>query len=136
MDHEGIVEPDLETVLRVVFGISGAELEICLCVMEAGESTTRAVAERLDVDRSLVSRHLNHLVEVGVLEKHRQLRRAGGEVFVYTPTDVTDVRAGFERGLAAWVGAAERCIGELSRQKVESMVDRERSDDPRIFADE
>lgn len=134
---DGVKRPELEGLLRFVFGMSLSELDVCLCVMEVGETTIREVAERLDVDRSLVSRHLNHLVEVGVLEKRRRIRKGGGHVYLFTPNSVEEVRQGFKLGLYAWMEEALQQVDTLSREKVESMVDRtDEVDEWRIYADE
>lgn len=133
---DGITQPQLDELLRFVFGMSPSELDVCLCVMEVGETTTDEVAEQLGVDRSLVSRHLNHLVDVGVLEKRRRIRKAGGQIYVFTPNSVQEVRQGFKLGLFAWVEDALHQIDSLSREKVESMVDHSETDDWRIYADE
>ncbi|WP_375335550.1 ArsR family transcriptional regulator [Halorussus sp. MSC15.2] len=37
--------------------------------MEDGESTARELADHLELDRSTVSRQLNHLTDIGLLEK-------------------------------------------------------------------
>lgn len=135
-DHPGIPAPELEDVLQVVFGISTSELAVCQCVMELGETTTAGAAEALDVDRSLVSRHLNHLTNLGVLEKDRRLRRAGGDVYVYRPTDIERVREAFARGLRGWTAAAERQIASLSREKVAAIPADASTTEGEIFADD
>ncbi|WP_135665675.1 helix-turn-helix domain-containing protein [Halorhabdus rudnickae] len=136
VDHDGVERPELEELLRLVFGMSPSELDVCLCVMEVGETTTEEVAEQLGVDRSLVSRHLNHLVAIGVLEKRRRIRKTGGQVYVFTPNSVEEVRQGFKLGLYAWVDEALQQIDALSREKVESIVERADDETWRIYADE
>lgn len=77
-----VVDPCLETLLSTVFGISEAELGVRLCVVEHGEVTVSELTERVDVDRSVVVRHLSDLVEVGVVDRERRILRQGGHVFV------------------------------------------------------
>lgn len=134
---DGVTRPELDELLRFVFDMSPSELDVCLCVMEAGETTTDQVADELGVDRSLVSRHLNHLAALGVLEKRRRIRKSGGQVYVFTPNSVEEVRQGFKRGLYAWTAEAFRQIDGLSREKVESMAERSDGDDDewRIYAE-
>lgn len=118
-------EPSLEDLLRTVFGMSDSELEICLCVMEAGEVTTAELAERIGYDRSVVARHLNHLVDLGVVEKHRRLLEDGGHVYVYTPTGPDVVRDRFTQLFLWWVQLATDQLDALRREKVEAIVDAE-----------
>jgi predicted transcriptional regulator len=118
-----ITEPDLETLLRTVFGMSETELEICLCVMESGEVTVQELADTVDYDRSVVTRHLNHLAELEVIEKRRQLLKSGGHVYVYTPVDPDEIRTRFRRLFLAWVGSAADALEDLRREKVESVVE-------------
>ena len=124
--------PTTETLLRTVFGMSTTELEVCLCAMESGEATAAGLADELGVDRSLVSRHLNHLAALGVLEKGRRLLRHGGHVNVYTPVDVEDVRRRLALGLSAWVRDATELVEEVSKEKVERVVEVE-SASPRVY---
>lgn len=131
-DLPGVEPPTTETLLRTVFGMSTTELEVCLCAMESGEATAAGLAEELGVDRSLVSRHLNHLAELGVLEKGRRVLREGGHVNVYTPVDVEEVRRRLELGLSVWTRDAVRLIDDVGKEKVERIVAIERSS-PRVY---
>lgn len=112
--------PELEHLLGGVFGMSRTELDVCLCIMQ-GESTIDAVAAELGVDRSLVSRHLNHLVDLGVVKKSRRIREGGGERHVYTPATVEEVQGRLKTELYAWMGGAVEEIDDLSREKVEAI---------------
>ena len=119
-----VVEPPtLEELLRTVFDMSDAAMDICLCVMEGGEQTVLELAERTDYDRSVAARHLNHLVELGVLEKRRKLLKEGGHVYVYSPKSPETVRRGFERQFLLWLAGAVDRLEELRREKVEGIVD-------------
>jgi predicted transcriptional regulator len=120
---DAIAEPDLETLLRTVFGMSETELEICLCVMENGEVTVQELADAVDYDRSVVTRHLNHLADLEVIEKRRQLLKSGGHVYVYTPVDADAIRARFRQLFLAWVASATESLADLRREKVESVVE-------------
>lgn len=126
-----IEPPELEDLLGMVFGMNETELEVCLCVMDVGEATTRDIAAELDVDRSHVSRHLNHLVHLGVLEKRERLLEAGGRVNVYTPASLETVRRNFTLGLLAWFTEAVDVIEGLSREKVAAI--QELADGPSEF---
>jgi predicted transcriptional regulator len=127
----GIESPGLGDLLGMVFGMNETELDVCLCVMDVGEATTRDIAAELDVDRSHVSRHLNHLVDLGVLEKRERLLEAGGRVNVYTPASLETVRRNFTLGLVTWFTEAVDVIEGLSREKVEAIE--ELADGPSEF---
>ncbi|WP_380681265.1 MarR family transcriptional regulator [Salinigranum sp. GCM10025319] len=135
-DDSPVSGPTLDDLLRSVFDMSDTELELCLCVMEGGELTVKELAERTDYDRSVVTRHLNHLADLGVLEKRRRLLERGGQVYVYTPVEPEAVRRSLERGFLAWVVQSARLLEDLRREKVESIV--ERDDDPQwtVFREE
>jgi predicted transcriptional regulator len=122
----GAVEaPSLDGLLTTVFDMSEAGLDVCLCLMEGGEGTAAELAEQTDYDRSVVSRHLNHLADLGVLEKQRRLLKQGGHVYVYAPNEAPEVRESFRRAFLGWVAAAGAEIDELGREKVEAIVESE-----------
>jgi len=120
--------PELAVVLREVFGISETGITICVHLMEEGESTAGEIAEHLDVDRSTVSRQLNHLTDIGLLEKRRRLLTDGGHVHVYSPVDVEDVRRRLTAGLYAWLDEALELIEDIDREKVAALARADRSD--------
>ena len=118
-----VTGPTLDDLLGTVFDMSATELELCLCVMEGGELTVSALVDDTGYDRSVVTRHLNHLADLSVLHKRRRLLERGGEVYVYTPADPDAVRERFRRLFLAWVGEATALIDDLRREKVESIAD-------------
>lgn len=122
------VQPTLEELLRTVFDMSATELDVCLCVMEGGELTAKQLAEQIDYDRSVVARHLNHLVEIGVLEKRRRLLEGGGHVYVYSPVGPDAVRRSFEELFRQWVGQAASLVDGVRREKVEALVEADLGD--------
>lgn len=71
----------------------------------------------------MVSRHLNHLADLGVVEKHRRLLEEGGHVYVYTPTGPEVVRDRFTQLFLWWVQLATEQLDALRREKVEAIVD-------------
>lgn len=68
-----IEPPNVEGIMHDVFDISPTELEVCRQVMAAGETTIGELVETIDRNRSVVSRHLNHLVDLGVRKESRVL---------------------------------------------------------------
>jgi predicted transcriptional regulator len=122
-EGKGPVEsPTTAELLGTVFGMSDTELELCLCVMEGGELTVRELADETDYDRSVVARHLNHLADLGVVEKRRRLIESGGHVYVYVPVPAETVRERLRAPFLAWVAAAADRLGELQREKVEAIA--------------
>ena len=120
---EAVAEPDLDSILRHVFQMSDTELEVCLCVMEGGTMTVTELADQIDYDRSVISRHLNHLSKLGVVEKQRRLIKQGGHVYVYRPVPPETVRKQLTAAFVTWVQGATRQIGTLRQEKVASIAD-------------
>jgi predicted transcriptional regulator len=124
-DQDGVSEPSIEHLMQTVFGMSESELDICLCVMAAGEQTVSDLAATVDYDRSVVSRHLNHLADLGVVEKQRRLLKQGGHVYVYAPTEPATVRRSLKGAFLTWAQEAVTRIDSLSKDKVAAMVESE-----------
>ncbi|MFC4451355.1 helix-turn-helix domain-containing protein [Halorussus aquaticus] len=114
--------PELAVVLREVFGISETGIRICVFLMEDGESTAGELADHLELDRSTVSRQLNHLTDIGLLEKRQRLLSEGGYVHVYTPVDVEEVRQRLTVGLHAWMDEALELVEDINREKVAALA--------------
>lgn len=123
---DAVADPDLVDILRGVFEMSDTELEVCLCVMESGTMTVKELAEEIDYDRSVIARHLNHLGELGVIEKQRQLLKKGGHVYIYKSVDPEIVRNRLTAAFLTWISSATAEIATLRKEKVESIA---RSDD-------
>lgn len=128
-----IEEPDAEQVVTEVFGLSETKIEICLYIMEAGEATTNEVAAGLELDRSNVSRHLNDLTEFGAIEKRQRLLEEGGYVFLYSSAPIEEVRQRFRHGLYVWLNKALAATNDLTRAKIERMIDRSDDDGAEIY---
>lgn len=120
---DAVAEPDLETLLRDVFQMSATELEVCLCVMEGGTMTVKELTAHIDYDRSVISRHLNHLAAFGVVEKQRRLIEQGGHVYVYQPVPPETVHERLTAAFVTWVRGATEQIATLRQQKVASIAD-------------
>lgn len=123
VEEPAVARPSLADLLRTVFDMSETELDICLCVMEGGELTVAELAEQTDYDRSVVSRHLGHLVDLGALDRRRRLLERGGHVYVYSPNDAEAVRRSFREAFLGWLQRANALVDELSREKVEAIVE-------------
>lgn len=121
-EGEGYVEPESEDMLKTVFGMAETELDICICCMEKGEATAKELAEAMGMDRSGISRHLNHLAEIGVLEKERRILREGGHTYVYSHTPPDEVKRLFREGLLNWSLEALDLVDEVNREKLEALA--------------
>ncbi|WP_158059362.1 helix-turn-helix domain-containing protein [Halorussus halophilus] len=117
-----VKEPALALVLRDVFGISKTGLSVCICLMERQEATAADLADELDIDRSTVGRQLNHLTDIGILEKRQRLLREGGYVHVYSPVPVEEVQERLKIGLYAWADEAMGLVEEINREKVAALA--------------
>jgi predicted transcriptional regulator len=115
--------PETESLVREVFGMSATDLELCRVLMAEGEATVRDLTGQLDRDRTSITRRLNHLADVGVLEKRTRVLPGGGRANVYSPRDVEYVRRRLELGLYAWLDDALDLVAELNREKIEAMAE-------------
>jgi predicted transcriptional regulator len=119
--------PDLRQVLLDAFDLPKAGLDICLCVIGDGPMSPSEVAETLDYDRSTVSRYLNDLVDIGLLEKSQLNRESGGVVNVYHSIDIERMRRETLVGFFVWAGEAASLIEEANLTK-EAYLDEDASD--------
>jgi predicted transcriptional regulator len=122
VEAEPVKPPELAVVLRDVFGISETGLKVCLCLMEEGESTANEIADRLGIDRSTVGRQLNHLTDIGVLDKRQRILKDGGYVHVYSPVPVEEVRKRLTVGLYAWMDEALELVEHINREKLDALA--------------
>lgn len=118
--------PDLRQVLLDAFDLPKAGLDICLCVIGDGPMSPSEVAETLDYDRSTVSRYLNDLVDIGLLEKSQLNRESGGVVNVYHSIDIERMRRETLVGFFVWAGEAASLIEEANLTK-EAYLDEDAS---------
>ncbi len=118
-----IRDPDLDTILRDVFGMSPLGLEVCLCLMDAGAASVAEVTDAVDANRSTVARHIDHLVDIGVLEADERIRPDGGRVTVFRTAPPAVVRERFRRALYQWMVAAIGVVDTLTEEKVEKLAE-------------
>lgn len=121
--------PELEDVMREVFGMAATELDICRCAMAEGDATIEEFAERIDRDRSVIWRHLNHLHDMGLVEKRSCIRSEGGRVDVYSPVSEDMVRRQLKLGLYVWLIDAVDAVDTVSQEKIEAMAEARKPDD-------
>jgi predicted transcriptional regulator len=105
--------PDLETVLRTVFGLRPSEREAYLGLLRVPDSSASEVAEELGRDRSNVNRSLRTLRERGLAERRRVLLEDGGHVYRYTATPLSEARDRMHATLTEWAEVAHDRIEEF-----------------------
>jgi len=119
--------PDIREVLLDAFGLPKTGLDICLCVIGEGPVSSSEVADVLQYDQSTISRYLNRLVEIGLLEKAQLNREGGGTVNVYHSIDLARMRRETLVGFYAWAGEAASLLEEANVTK-EEYLDEDYSD--------
>ncbi len=112
-----VKQPDIREVLLDVFGLPKAGLDICLCVVDDGPLAASDVADRLGYDRSTVTRYLNKLVELGLLDRSELNREEGGVVNVYRPVDMNRMRRDTLIGFYVWAGEAGSLIEDANQRQ-------------------
>lgn len=112
-----VLQPDIREVLLSAFGLPKAGLDICLCVIGDGPLSANEVAERLGYDRSTVTRYLNKLVEIGLLNQTVLNREEGGVVNVYHSVDLGEMRRDTLIGFYVWAGESASLIEEANLTK-------------------
>lgn len=115
--------PDTEHVVQEVFGISATELEICRHIMSMEEATIDDLLGEIHRDRSVVTRHLNHLVDLGIVEKSSQVLSDGGRINVYSPQSEAVIRRCLKLGIYRWCLDAIEVIEGVSEEKIEVMAE-------------
>ncbi|MFB6283358.1 MAG: helix-turn-helix domain-containing protein [Halobacteria archaeon] len=122
-----IEKPSQKGLLKEVFDLTETGMEICLCVMEEGESTVSDISESIDVDRSAVSRYVNNLVDIGMLKKDVRNLEKGGYVHIYSHEPPEKVKKNLTMGFYKWTALGVKRINELNAQKMEAMADKDES---------
>jgi len=127
--------PDIRDVLLQAFGLPKAGLDICLCVIGEGPIPAGEVAEQLGYDRSTVTRYLNELVDLGLLERSELNREGGGVVNVYHSIDLERMRRDTLIGFYVWAGEAGSLIEEANITKQEYLEENPDRTLPEVFWD-
>ncbi|MEF8843141.1 MAG: helix-turn-helix domain-containing protein [Haloarculaceae archaeon] len=126
-----VERPEIRQVLLQAFGLPKAGLDVCLCVVGDGPLSATEVAASLGYDRSTVTRYLNELVDLGLLQRSELNREGGGVVNVYYSVDLERMRRKTLLGFCVWAGEAAALVEEanLTKQRyLEETPDRELPD--------
>lgn len=127
--------PDVKQVLLEAFGLPKAGLDICLCVIGEGPLSATDVAESLGYDRSTISRYLNKLVELGLLQRSQLNREEGGVVNVYHSVDLERMRRETLVGFYVWAGEAAALIEDANLTKRDYLDENPDQELPDVFWD-
>lgn len=127
--------PDIREVMLSAFGLPKAGLDICLCVIGEGPLPANDIAEMLGYDRSTVTRYLNDLVDIGLLDRAVLNREEGGVVKVYHSIDVEQMRRDTLIGFYVWAGEAASLIEEANLTKQQYLETNPEQDLPGVFWD-
>jgi predicted transcriptional regulator len=127
--------PDVKQVLLQAFGLPKAGLDICLCVIGEGPLSANEVAESLGYDRSTITRYLNKLVELGLLERSELNREEGGVVNVYHSVDLERMRRETLIGFYVWAGEAAALIEDANLTKQDYLEENPDRELPDVFWD-
>lgn len=125
--------PDVKQVLLQAFGLPKAGLDICLCVIGEGPLSANEVAESLGYDRSTVTRYLNKLVELGLLQRSELNREGGGVVKVYHSVDLEKMRRETLVGFYVWAGEAAALIEDANLTKQDYLAENPDRELPDVF---
>jgi predicted transcriptional regulator len=125
--------PDVKQVLLQAFGLPKPGLDICLCVIGEGPLSANEVAESLGYDRSTITRYLNKLVELGLLQRSELNREAGGVVNVYHSVDLERMRRETLIGFYLWAGEAAALIEDANLTKRDYLDENPDRDLPDVF---
>jgi len=131
----GVKPPDIKQVLLQAFGLPKAGLDICLCVIGEGPLSAKEVADSLGYDRSTVTRYLNNLVELGLLQQSELNREGGGVVNVYHSVDLERMRRETLVGFYVWAGEAASLIEDANLTKQDYLEENPDRELPDVFWD-
>jgi predicted transcriptional regulator len=102
--------PTVDETLRTLFGLGDSDLRTYEALHSSGPGTTRALAERLDRDRSNVNRSLSRLRESGFVTRRRRVLQSGGQAYQYVPEPPEAVLGTVEAALTEWVESAHGAV--------------------------
>ena len=125
--------PDVKQVLLQAFGLPKAGLDICLCVIGDGPLSASEVADSLGYDRSTITRYLNKLVDLGLLQRSELNREEGGVVNVYHSVDLERMRHETLIGFYVWAGEAAALIEDANLTKQDYLDENPDRELPDVF---
>ena len=125
--------PNVKQVLLQAFGLPKAGLDICLCVIGEGPLSASEVADSLGYDRGTITRYLNKLVDLGLLQRSELNREEGGVVNVYHSVDLERMRRETLIGFYVWAGEAAALIEDANLTKQDYLDENPDRELPDVF---
>ncbi len=125
---DAVSEPELESLLPEVFDVSERGIAIAVHLMEEDEATTDEIASALDINRTTVTRQLNQLRDLGVVEYGEKSLAEGGRVHVYSPVSLGEMRRRHREGLLEWVTDALALLDEMDQEKLAAVAESSSAD--------
>lgn len=119
--------PTTESVSKEVFGLPKNGIEIYQRTSELGVTTVSEIATSIGNDRSVATRYLNQLADIGMLEKSTRIRRSGGEINVYYPISKQEINKRSLLSLYMWAATAADALDDATRMQTNYDTDGEQS---------
>lgn len=113
-------KPKFDRVLQTVFGLPLTSLEIIHWLMDRDETKARELTDALGYDRSTITRNLDALTDIGLVERRPKTRNKGGRVYFYSVGSNQELRQQFRRGLYVWVTYVLQSIDEFVPEQHEN----------------
>ena len=110
-------EPGFEEVMICVFNIQRHETQTYQILLDHPGSTVAELAELLEKDRSNVNRSLSTLREKGLATRERRLLEAGGNVYEYIPTPLSEATQLMHDALDEWTAYVHSRIDEFGTRE-------------------
>lgn len=109
-----VQSPDVEDVFFQAFDLPKTGLDVRGCVIDDGPLSANEIADALGYDRSTVTRYLNDLVELDLLQRSSLNREGGGVVNVYHSAEYDQRRRVTLIGFYLWAGKAAELVEEVN----------------------
>lgn len=120
-------DPDIQVILKEVFGLSHNAIVICIVVIERGPITIDEIADIVELSSTTVSNVLDHLVDAGILENFEKNLKSGGTVNLYKAVSLETQQQIYRRGLYQWLG---KSIEKINEFEIEALKAKYRSEEP------
>jgi len=121
--------PEVQSVLLEAFDLPKSGIDICMCVIGQRMASASQVADLLGYERSTITRYLNKLVKIGMLDRRQLNREDGGVVNIYMGLPIEEVKRETIVGFYVWAGEAAKLIEAANLKKEEQLDDRPNTED-------
>jgi predicted transcriptional regulator len=107
------IKPDYLELFGLLFDFNELECKVYQVLHTLGSKEAGELAEKLNRDRSTVSRALNRLHEEGFVIRRRRVLRSGGQAYEYTARNPRELRHRAHGRLEEWSDSAHESIEEF-----------------------